>query len=209
MSAIYGNRTLSIERLLLQWQKVLAKATARMKPYPDLPYWYNERANVGYVAQAASALGWAVLEEYTVDRGKGKQKAPGRADLWTGDSSGDEHESEFKLYWPSIKSTDKTLAENIEGYLDKAKFQLDQIKNKPGRRPHKVAMVFVCPSIARNGQRRWKNLLVRFENRVAQPRVYRSEFSAVFAPPSHIPWQNRVGDDGYLYPAIAVFGKMV
>ena len=204
MSAIYGNRTLSIERLLLQWQKVLAKATARMKPYPDLPYWYNERANVGYVAQAASALGWAVLEEYTVDRGKGKQKAPGRADLWTGDSS-----SEFKLYWPSIKSTDKTLAENIEGYLDKAKFQLDQIKNKPGRRPHKVAMVFVCPSIARNGQRRWKNLLVRFANRVAQPRVYRSEFSAVFAPPSHIPWQNRVGDDGYLYPAIAVFGKMV
>ena len=62
MSAIYGNRTLPIERLLLQWQKGLAKDTARMKPYPEPPYWSNERANVGYAAPAEGVIGWAGRE---------------------------------------------------------------------------------------------------------------------------------------------------
>ena len=124
---------------------------------------------------------------------------------WTGDPSGVEHEFEFKLYWPSIRSSTETLAGRIGKDLAKAESQLRNIKHKPGRDPSLVAMVLVCPSIAESDQLRWKPLLDSFLDRVTQPTDYGSTFSAVFFPSA----QPRAADDGYLYPAIAVFGRMV
>ena len=206
MPQIYGACPVPIEKLLLRWQKVLALATAQMRQYDrDLPYWHNERANVGFVAQAARELGCVVLEEYTVDRGRRKKSAPGRADLWTGDPSRVEHEFEFKLHWPSIKSSTEALDRRIRKDLAKAESQLRTIQHKPGRAPSLVAMVLVCPSIAESDQPRWKPLLNRFLERVTRPQDYGGTFSAVFVPSA----QPRAADDGYLYPAIAVFGRMV
>ena len=207
---IYGTYAAPIECLLKRWHEVVAEAAERMRPYLDLPYWYNEKANVGYVAQAAWQCGFAFVEENTVDRDRGGGVYLGRADLWIGDPLGHEHEFEFKLYWPSVKSTKKTLAENIKWYLGKAQEQLDDIADKGGRQPGRVAMVFVCPSVAESDRDRWKQLLDRFvKKRVTRPDVYGSEFSTVFVPGDDLQGQNRVAADGYLYPAIAVFGKTV
>ena len=195
--------------MLLQWHQELAEATERLRPYGDLPYWYNERVNVGYVAQAVSKLGFAVLEEYTVDRGEGNEVHPGRADLWFGDDSRDEYIVEFKQHWASIQGDDKTLAENIEWYLDDAQKQLLAIVAMPDRRPSKIAMVFVDPWVAKSDMSRWKELLGPFLDRITRPEDHGSEFSTVFVPPDDLQGSNRIATDDNLYPAIAVFGRVV
>ena len=188
-----------------------------MRPYADLPYWYNERANVGYVAQAANELGLAFLEEYTVNRGQGSEVHPGRGDLWIGDAARNEYEFEFKMYWASINTPDETLAENIEWYLDDAQEQLTAatrivrtgMEDKPDKQPSQLSMVFVCPSVVESDQGRWKELLKGFVDRIARPEVYGNGFSTVFVPPDDMQGSNRIGADDYLYPAIAVFGRTV
>ncbi len=206
MPQIYGTCPVRVESLLLRWQKVLAKHTARMTPYNDLPYWNGERTNVGYIAQAASELQFAVMEEYMVDRGKVKT-TPGRADLWIGGPSTDEYVFEFKLYWPSIKSNAKVLAGRIKGHLSETEKQLHS--SQLGRQPSKIAMVFVCPWMPKADSLRWKELLDRFLKRVTRPQDYGGEFSAAFVPPVHLHGPARVAGDQRMYPAIAVFGKMV
>lgn len=47
--------------------------------YPDHPYWYDERTQVGWLTVAAHAKGWLPLQEPSVPRGK---KGIGRGDLW-------------------------------------------------------------------------------------------------------------------------------
>lgn len=206
---IYGKCPAPIKRLLRQWHQELAEATKRLRPYEELPYWYNERANVGYVAQAVSKLGFAVVEEYTVHRGEGNKVHPGRADLWFGDDLKDEYIVEFKQHWASIQGDDKTLTENIVWCLNAAQKQLLAIEATPARRPSKVAMVFVGPWVAKSDRSRWKELLGPFLKRITRPADYGSEFSTVFVPPDDLQGSKGRAIDDYLYPAMAVFGRVV
>ena len=202
---IYGTCPPPIETLLLQWHKELADATSRLKPYNDLPYWYIERTNVGFVAQATNSLRLPELEEYSVDRGKGAKKRSGRGDLWFADSSGAEYIAEFKLVWPSIKSEPAIFFRTVNESVDEARTQVLDTEPPHGGSPHRLAMVFVIPGVAPTDISQWPSLMPHFLDMVSQPSMCGSEFSIAFEPPGDVP----PTIEKRLYPAIALFGRVV
>ncbi len=68
-----------LKPLFKQWHKVISRTTTRMcrSNYPDLPYWYGERTQVGWIALAAYEIGWLPLHEPPRS-----SKGGGRSDLW-------------------------------------------------------------------------------------------------------------------------------
>ena len=47
----------------------------------DVPYWYNERANISMLNAGAWLAGYVGIEEFAITKGWGEQKGNGRADL--------------------------------------------------------------------------------------------------------------------------------
>lgn len=80
-----GDGRLILEHLQ-QWNRSLndfTRASAALGPdKADLPYWYNERVDVGFLASAIWRSGGVVLEEYSTRRVEGRKTFPGRADIW-------------------------------------------------------------------------------------------------------------------------------
>jgi len=74
----------------------------------DAPYWYNERANVSFLAGAIWRCGGMCLEEYASDKTWEKEKYPGRTDIWFY-LDGKEYIAEAKFGWIKIPE-DLTLA---------------------------------------------------------------------------------------------------
>lgn len=70
----------------------------------DLGWFYNERANIGFLAAAAwMQPGWVALEEYGQDKRWGAEKRVGRADLYIGaqlNGHFPDVEIETKAVWP-------------------------------------------------------------------------------------------------------------
>mgnify|MGYP001553940431 CR=1 FL=1 len=70
----------------------------------DLPYWYNERANVSVLAGAAWRAGFIALEEYQiVKESSEKEYKIGRNDLFLSDRENDIY-IEAKVLFPEIGS---------------------------------------------------------------------------------------------------------
>lgn len=70
-----------LKPLFKKWHKILSSATSRLARcrYPDHPYWYDERTQVGWLALAAQSNRWLPLQEPSVPR---RTKGMGRSDLW-------------------------------------------------------------------------------------------------------------------------------
>ena len=70
-----------LKPLFKRWHRVLSSATTRLARcrYPDHPYWYDERTQVGWLALAAHTMRWLPLQEPSVPR---RKKGVGRSDLW-------------------------------------------------------------------------------------------------------------------------------
>lgn len=108
------------------WGALLDEWMLTMQKYHlvsgDLPYWYNERANVGMLSAAAWRCGYVTLEEYPDAKRRSKADAEkkaiderdfyGRVDLWIGRHGDDTGELiEAKLAWPKLsKRVDISLA---------------------------------------------------------------------------------------------------
>lgn len=108
----------------------------------DLPYWYNERANVGVLASAAWNAEFVALEEYQIDKkSKDGKLRKGRNDLYI--CHGDEQGIciEAKVLFHSIKTDYK---EKIESKLKEALDDAGQIYCDSDDN-RKVGAVFVCP----------------------------------------------------------------
>ena len=99
------------------WGALLDEWMLTMQKYHlvsgDLPYWYNERANVGMLSAAAWRCGYVALEEYpdtkrrrkaaVEEKATGERDFYGRVDLWIGrhgDATGELIEA--KLAWPKL-----------------------------------------------------------------------------------------------------------
>jgi len=116
---------------------------ARWHDGGDLPYWYNERANVSVLTGAAWRANFVALEEYQVD--KFKETAPngkslGRNDLYLSS----EEESlciEAKVCYPNMANTaeSKTCIEAAIGVAS------SDAKNLRGDVEEKLGAVFVVP----------------------------------------------------------------
>ncbi len=106
----------------------------------DLPYWFNERANVGVLAAAAWQAGFVSLEEHQIEKvsGVGEDKK-GRNDLYIS-SKEEELYIEAKVIFPNISNINR-LEKSINTRLKKA---IDDTKKLKGNIP-KAALLFIAP----------------------------------------------------------------
>ncbi|MDP2749745.1 MAG: hypothetical protein Q8O89_02855 [Nanoarchaeota archaeon] len=130
-----------LKKLLREWKLILGHYIEISQE--DLPYWYNERVNTGFLAVAAWKLGGIAIEEYSVKRHHGKRKSQGRCDLWFKIDNLD-FSIECKQVWPSIFS-DKA-AKNIKRALKDASKQLSKMSRKD-KGSVNVSCCFVVPQI--------------------------------------------------------------
>lgn len=101
------------EPLFEKWKELMVEYVRRCND--DLPYWHDERTNVGFLAAAVWQSGGIAIEEYWVERRrqrKGKYKK-GWCDLW-GKLKGEKlgFSLEAKQYWPA-KPDEKTIKEKL------------------------------------------------------------------------------------------------
>ena len=136
------------------WRRLLQAWQASLSDYvriaqggdmgADLPYWYNERANVGFLVAAAWRLGGAAIEEYTVD--KPRQGTKGRADLWLRvPRLGLECRFEAKVHWPADTAAAKRACNAL---LRQASTQMKQYSQQGSGGCLRMAVNFIVADTA-------------------------------------------------------------
>jgi len=88
-----GDRRTFIYHLLKNWHNILTRYEKKTR---DLPYYYIEPTNIGFLSLAAYKSKAISIEEYSTSRGKGAERYAGRADLWIQDQSGKTYDIEGK-----------------------------------------------------------------------------------------------------------------
>ena len=125
----------------------------------DLPYWYLERTNVGHLALAVYDLSGFPLQEFSIRKGRGAKRSPGRADLYVDvpssrSTSGRPYNFnvEAKQVWCSV-----ALGGQQEGTIRRALGAVvrdcKDLKDKAWEAKHKVALLFVLPYREVHGER--------------------------------------------------------
>jgi len=135
--------------LLKKWREIVEKYCKLEKG--DAPYWYTERTLVGTLAAAAWQIPhYLSLEEYSVDKskplGRGKQRWPGRADLWIR-AGKNEYVFEAKHRFRNIGSRTRRpidFSTYCRDRLNKTKKGAKNINRKSGRA---LGLLFVAPRI--------------------------------------------------------------
>ena len=132
--------TRDIQDLLVSWDGVLRDLEEAMAPW-DLPYAYGERPSLGILAAAATRIGFVPFEEYSADKGRGKSRRSGRADLWFATKSGARaYDFEAKYISPSFGSG--RLVTTVEHHLDIAAKDASALTHKSDCT---IGIVFVSP----------------------------------------------------------------
>ena len=132
--------TRDIQELLVSWDGVLRDLEEAMAPW-DLPYVYGDRPSLGILAAAAARIGFVPFEEYSADKGRGKSRRSGRADLWLATQSGARaYDFEAKYIPRSFNS--KRLVTTLERHLDIAAKDAYSLTYKSDCT---VGIVFVSP----------------------------------------------------------------
>lgn len=133
-----------IEDLLISWDGVLRDLETAMETW-DLPYVFGERPNLGILAVAATRIGHVPFEEYSAEKGRGKSRRTGRADLWLATKNGiREFDIEAKCIQVSFRS--KRLSKTVRHHLDIAAQDASDILNKSDKT---IGIVFISPYGAR------------------------------------------------------------
>jgi hypothetical protein len=161
--------------------------------WEDVPWWYGERASLGLFALAAWEVGAAPLEEFSIEKGKGRRGYTGRGDLLISIAK-KKFIIEAKQEWISISNR----ATKREDKLDDAILEaLDGAQDATGR-GRRAGLVFAVPYLSENEEdsvddrlsawieelRGWGDCAIAW----VFPKDARREFIL----------------DGYLYPGISV-----
>lgn len=133
--------TYDINHLLVSWDRVLRNLETLMAPWPDLPYVYGERPNLGILAAAATRIGYVPFEEYSAEKGRGKGRRLGRADLWLATNNG---AKTFDLEAKHIPTSflSNRIATTVEHHLDIAAKDASDIAYKSD---YTIGIIFVSP----------------------------------------------------------------
>ncbi len=132
---------IDFEKILNEW----IECTKRYVDFwdgDDLPYWYNERANVSVLAGAAWRAGFIALEEYQiVKESSEKECKTGRNDLYLSDRENDIY-IEAKVLFPEIDSLNIFAQSGaVKEKRDQAVSDASKIKDESNL----VGAVFVVP----------------------------------------------------------------
>jgi len=136
-----GDRRRSlIHDLLVSWNDVLCDLEGAMRTW-DLPYVYGERPNLGILAAAATRIGYVPFEEYSAEKGRGKSRRKGRADLWLARKNGMKA-FDFEAKYIQLSFRSKRLGRTIRRHLDMAAKDATDIRYKS---ENTIGVIFVSP----------------------------------------------------------------
>lgn len=114
----------------------------------DLPYWYNERANVGVLAGAAWKSGMTALEEFQTEKvANDGENSKGRNDLYVANKSIGAY-IEAKVIFPDISKHIKYQID-IKNKLKLALNDVRRVKDMT-QENEKIAALFVAPYSIKN-----------------------------------------------------------
>jgi hypothetical protein len=182
--------------LVSTWHKILTDYEEKMTD--DLPYFYIERTNLGLLAAAALKMGALPLEEYSADKGRGKKKYPGRADLWIRAKNGATYDFEAKQKWISLNSNNViSITDNI---LTEAVKAARQIALKSD---FSLGIGFIVPYVSDYV----KDKAASFNEQILNIRSIGADFSAVHFCDKRY-WGKIKVEEKY-YPGICIIGKYI
>lgn len=197
-------------KLLESWFQVMTDfitATEQSHGGHDLPYWYNESSNKGFLAAAVWKMGGVTIQEYTVDKTALDQttgRYPGRCDLWIRlPALGMEYAIEAKFGWVLGAEGAENRRRDLVSQAETQILAYDPTKRKDC--PH-MSAVFLSPYKQSAGDA--EDLLKEIFQTFSQPMDSRSCCAVYYAPlgskTDHV-WKDGVR---YYYPGVVLFVRL-
>lgn len=163
----------------------------------DLPYWYNERANVSILAGAAWKAGWTAIQEHQAVKSANDKNDSGRNDLYLANASLGVC-AEAKIVYIDINSP-----EDFEGYVSRsmsaAKHGVETISGNDG--DERLAISFVVGKVKQNDD--MGESINRFKRMATE---FPTHAYAIFCLDAE---KTLTAKDGYYYPGVAVYIERV
>ncbi len=192
----WNRRRSFIYELLESWDGMLRDLEAAMAGW-DLPYVYGERPNLGILAAAATRIEYVPFEEYSAEKGRGKSRRLGRADLWLATKDGAK-QFDFEAKYIRLSLRNKKLAKTIRRHLDMAAKDASNISYKSDC---SIGIIFASPY----GATRENFDPDPFWDQLSDLKQYGGDFCAFHICESEI-WSQTDYKDR---PGIAVIGRYI
>jgi hypothetical protein len=193
----------ALRPLLETWTTLVKRYAEQVED--DIPYWYNERANVSLLAGAAWTRGALALEEYSEEKFSSEEPDgwKGRADLWVL-FRGRNYVFEAKHRWPCVDSGED-LDDLDRCVLDALRAARKDAVASSRHGGQRVGIVFVTPTLSRaeEADERIGPFLRRLEEMDL-------DFLAWAVPPEgKLPASGEIPEHkGQYYPGVALVGRV-
>ncbi len=195
-------------QLLESWSDVMTRFIKTAKGSSsgeDIPYWYNEYSNVGFLAAAVWKLGGVAIQEYTVDRvAEDAKKSKGRCDLWIClPEFGMEYAIEAKF---SCKSTPESAIKDCRERMNEAMAQIRTYDPTKREACQQMAAVFMAPynQSASDAESILDVLWEAFSGGSMNP----NSVCAVYRPPVGSNVEDEEKGIRSYYPGVALFAQL-
>lgn len=163
----YCSRDLPIGDALRGWITCIDRLTKSWQTRKDLPWWYNERADLSTLSAAIWLSGGTSIEEFQSDKRKISKTTGNLAGRYLGridflfTLNGQHYVAEAKESWSSAVSRNPT--HRIRKRLADAQSDIRKVRSY---RDRKIAIVFVKPTIPTSNRRQARQLIDRWMDTV-------------------------------------------
>ncbi|MBM3129652.1 MAG: hypothetical protein FJ009_13630 [Chloroflexi bacterium] len=156
----------ALRRVLQKWQRLNERLGSDwIKSDNNAPWWYNERASLGFFCGAVWLCGGWVFEEFITEKKpagakRTKRKYVGRCDIEFGIGK-DEFLAEAKQCWPYIGTSTRKNIDRVESTINIA---CQESRQTPEPGYQKLGIVFAVPRLHKSKKERLDLELARFLN---------------------------------------------
>jgi hypothetical protein len=204
-----------VGKWLRKWHQISESFEKRYRN--DLPYWYSERTNIGFLGLAAHDLKGYPIQEYPTLKRK-RKKGHGRADLYVRFPGGWSYDIEAKQAWPKING--KCVKSSTKGALERAEDDCRDM-DKKARSGKGLAVAFVCPygelnDIDIDHLNRFENQMKEVEKELVEKgsapdfiAIHQVDFKHSKELTVEMPKIWREHGKRYWYPCVAIVGKVM
>lgn len=171
----------------------------------DFPYWYGERAHIGFLAAAVWQYSGTALEEYRSNKTKERKSKLGRGDLHIRINKKIAFECEAKRLWLNLGGKPEIWKRNFDDELGGAE---GNVKDLPSRKG--LALCFLIPTIKESKvhtllEKRLKDLKDELEQK-----LHEREYDALVWIGIAKGQKTPIGDDDkFAYPGVFLAIKEV
>jgi len=185
----------------------------------DLPYWYLERTNIGHLALASYQINGRPLQEFSMLKGRGAEKGPGRADLYIDFPPGAAGSRpcylsiEAKQRWCPIKSEPKNLEKAVQASLLSAITDCRELNDKGWEDCQRIGISFILPYFKFTGSNfndMTENILMDFNSKLEKvAKSSRGDFIAIHYAPLKVSKRRKFLSEYGWCPGIAIIGRFL